>query len=124
MVDNRKIKIGMSLLVVILFCGASIVQATVPGQTSYQGRLTDDVGTPLDGTFTMRFYLYDALTDGTSLWDEVQSVAVTDGIYNVQLGSVSALDSSVFAVGEVYLEVAIYNDDTTIWETLSPRYSA
>ena len=121
MADHRKVKIGTTLLAIILFCCASVLQAAVPDQMSYQGRLTDDVGTPLNGTFTIRFYLYEALASGTSLWDEEQSVPVTDGIYNVQLGSVNPLDSTDFAGGEVYLEISIYNVDTASWETLSPR---
>lgn len=96
-------------------------QANVPDQSTYQGRLTDDVGTPLDGTFTMRFYLYDVLTSGSSLWYEEQSVVVTDGVYNVQLGSMNPLGSNIFSGDEVYLEVAIYNAGTATWETLSPR---
>jgi len=108
-------------MIVFLFCWATLIQAAVPQQINYQGRLTDAVGKPLDGTYTIRFYLYDAPTGGTLLWNEEQSVVVADGIYNVQLGSVSALDSDVFAGDEVYLEVVIYNAATTNWETLSPR---
>ncbi len=110
--------VGAVLLITMFPLMAS---AQVPETINYQGKLTDDVGAPWDGICTVRFYLYDALTGGTSLWDEQQSVLVNDGIYNVQLGSVNPLDSDVFAGDEVYLEVVIYSGGTTNGETLSPR---
>jgi hypothetical protein len=42
-------------------------------------------------------------------------VAVFDGIYNVLLGSVTALDASVFSGDDRWLEVKVGDD------TLSPR---
>jgi len=119
MTDNLKKNIAMTLLIGSLLCWAAVVQAAVPGQVSYQGMLTDDVGMPLEGTYSVHFYLYDAV--GTLVWDEQQSVVVTDGIYNVQLGAVNPLGASVFSGGQAYLGVAIYNAATTSWEDLSPR---
>jgi len=119
MTGNLKKNIAMTRLVGCLLCWAALVQAAVPGQISYQGMLTDDVGMLLEGTYSVRFCLYDAV--GTLVWDEQQSVVVTDGIYNVQLGAVSPLGASVFSGGELYLGVAIYNAATTSWEDLSPR---
>ena len=34
-------------LIVLFFCFASSVQAAVPGLISYQGMLTDELGTPV-----------------------------------------------------------------------------
>jgi hypothetical protein len=121
MTENQKLNRGIMLIILILFCSMHLVHAAVAGQVSYQGMLTDDAGTPLDGTYAMRLYLYGTIIGGTSLWDEQQSVVVTDGVYNVQLGAVNPLDSSDFSGDEIYLEVAIYNATTTTWETLSPR---
>ncbi len=44
-----------------------------------------------------------------------------DRIYNVQLGYMTPIDPNVFVGEEVYLEVGIYNADTSAWETLYPR---
>jgi hypothetical protein len=121
MIGNRKLNIVMTLFSVVLLCCASVAQATVPEEISYQGQLTDAVGAPLEGTYDVWFYLYDAPSGGILLWDEQQSVVVTDGIYNVQLGAVSPLEVTVFSGNTVYLEVVIYNPATTTWETLSPR---
>jgi hypothetical protein len=70
--------------------------ADVPNLLNYQGRLTDPSGNPKNGTFTMQFALYDAATGGNQLpsgspWSETQSVTVTDGVFNVLLGSVTPL---------------------------------
>ena len=117
--DRKRVLLWTSMVLLSLFMVGSVW--AVPGLINYQSKLTDAAGTPLDGTYTMEFYLYTAPTGGTLLWDEQQSVAVTEGIYTVQLGSVTPLDSNVFAGDEVYLEVAIYNPATASWETLSPR---
>jgi len=58
----------------------------VPKQISYQGYLTDDLGIPVGGDHVMVFSIYDDSSTGTALWWEEQTVAVTDGIFSVQIG--------------------------------------
>ncbi|MEE4111944.1 MAG: hypothetical protein V2I40_03955 [Desulfobacteraceae bacterium] len=82
--------------------------------------MTDGDGLPLpNGTYTMNFFLFDAALGGNQLWNspcgEQQEVTVAGGIYNVQLGAVQPLDSSVFDGGVAWLEVVIEG------EILSPR---
>jgi hypothetical protein len=62
--------------------------AEIPRMISYQGRVTDSGGTPVpDGTYTMRFRIYDAETGGTLEWDSGnRSIAVSDGVFNLLLG--------------------------------------
>jgi hypothetical protein len=53
---------------------------------NYQGQLTSPAGVALDGTFPMRFQLYDDLTGGVLLWDTgVFNVEVDHGLFNVAL---------------------------------------
>jgi hypothetical protein len=60
--------------------------APVAGQINYQGKLTNPAGAALDGTFPMRFQLYNDPAGGTLLWDSgVISVAVDHGLFNVVL---------------------------------------
>ncbi|PJC57141.1 MAG: hypothetical protein CO025_14910, partial [Ignavibacteria bacterium CG_4_9_14_0_2_um_filter_37_13] len=67
-----------------------IVLAQVPQTISYQGILTDAGGTNVpDGNYDLTFKLYDALN--TELWTEIQTTAVSKGIFNVILGSVNPL---------------------------------
>jgi len=55
---------------------------------SYQGKVTDTGGTPVaDGSYTMRFRIYDAVSGGNLEWDSgAMSVSVSGGIFNVLLG--------------------------------------
>jgi hypothetical protein len=60
---------------------------------NYQGYLTDATGTPLNETVNMSFYLYREETDGDPLWWENQNgIVVSEGIFNVILGSSVPLD--------------------------------
>jgi hypothetical protein len=60
--------------------------ATVTESISYQGRLTDNNGVPLTGSYTMRFFLYDASIGGTALYDSGNlNINVSDGVFTVPL---------------------------------------
>ncbi len=73
---------------ILTFCFlASPVWAEVPRTISYQGSLKQTDGTPVDGTVSMQFALYDSLSGGSALWSETQSVSVNNGIYSVVLGA-------------------------------------
>ncbi|MBU0910492.1 MAG: hypothetical protein KJ717_13080, partial [Proteobacteria bacterium] len=92
----------------------------VPQNINFQGKLTDSAELPLNGTFNMQFFLCDAVTGGTCFWNETQAVTMTNGIYDVQLGKDVAFPSGLFAT-ELFLEVRIYNVNTTTWEVFDPR---
>jgi hypothetical protein len=79
------------LLLVLLPTGFAL--AEVPQTTTYQGLLTDASGSPVtDGDYSLTFRIFDAETGGTELWSETQpSVAVSGGLFKVQLGSVTPL---------------------------------
>lgn len=94
----------------------SVAQAEVPAMMSYQGRLQDSQGAPLDGTFDMIFAIYDVATEGTALWTETQSVAVNEGHFIVLLGSVESLPVDLFSAQVRYLGVTIGADPE-----MSPR---
>lgn len=91
------------LLNLILFCGPRFSEAA-PNLINYQGELADSGGTPVpDGSYTMIFRIFDAAVAGTPLWEESQSVATANGIYNVLLGSgtinpsYGAFDATLFS---------------------------
>jgi hypothetical protein len=86
---------------------------------SYQGMLTDQSGMPINGTTTMAFSLYDALTAGNLLWGpENQTVQVSEGLFHVLLGSVEAIDPADL-LGDLWLEITVNGEALTPREQLA-----
>jgi hypothetical protein len=73
---------------ILLLTLSGAAQSDIPKVISYQGKVTDTGGSPVvDGSYNMRFWIYDAATGGAILWDSgAQSVYVSGGIFNVLLG--------------------------------------
>jgi hypothetical protein len=97
--------LAVSVTAMVLF--SAIVASDVPQLLSYQGRLTDELGVPLDTSIAMTFVIYDAPSEGNAVWSETHSsVRIYDGLFNVLLGSGSSpLPDSVFIGTELYLGV-------------------
>ena len=77
-------------LLAALLCCAN-VQAQVPREINYQGYLTSPGGAPVSTSVTLVVKLYNAATGGAALFSETQTVSVTNGVFNVIIGSVTAL---------------------------------
>ena len=87
---------------------------TLPTKMNFQGRITNASGTILaNGTYNMRFRIWNAASGGATQWTEdrlvsaAQGVTVTNGQFTVQLGSVTALNASVFTSSSLYFEVEL-----------------
>jgi hypothetical protein len=82
---------------------AAASTATIP----YQGRLADSGGSPLNGSYAMTFKLYNVANNGGALWTETwsggNSVSVSNGLFNVMLGSLTPMPQSLFS------------DNTSLW---------
>lgn len=73
-----------------------VAGADQPSTIGFQGYLEEN-GSPVTGTKSITFTLYDAATGGNSVWSETQgTVSVENGLYSVQLGSSTALDPDDF----------------------------
>lgn len=75
-----------AVLAAASLCFGDAAMAAPVRHIAYQGKLTQ-AGQAVNATVSMTFRLYDAVSGGTLLWSETQSVAVGNGIYAVQLGS-------------------------------------
>src|ERR1051326_2280292 len=78
------------LLLLLILCRACIALAQttpVPPLMNFQGRLTRPDGTPVaDGTYTITFNLWDALTNGNKRWEQtLNPVPVKNGVFGVLL---------------------------------------
>ena len=96
--------------------------AGIPRQINYQGNLLDNNGTPVNGSIGMIFKFYTADTNGTLLFTEdrgtYDKVPVSNGIYNVLIGSVTSggIPASVFTSTD-----SLWLDVTVAGNVLSPR---
>ncbi len=97
------------LLVLALMCGFSHslkAQSSNP-KISIQGTLKTANGSSVsDGTYTLKFKLYNVRTGGTALWQEDTTVEVIGSIYSHYLGSVNALNPADFS-NTLYLGVTV-----------------
>jgi len=100
-----------------------------PLSFNYQGRMVDKTsGEPVDGTVNMTFRIYDG--DGVGailLWQETHTgVAVTNGIYNVHMGSgttnVGIFDPDLFAGNNRWLRKNTFSPWKLCHDTPNPSF--
>jgi hypothetical protein len=85
---------------------AAVTALAIPQTINYQGLLTQD-GTPVNGTRSVVFKIYDNAEAGSALWQETQNVSFTDGLFSVILGSTTSIPQTVFAGASRWLSVAV-----------------
>ncbi len=118
MIGRKVGKMGLLFLagVLIILAGCSLAP-----QMTYQGRLTDASGTPLNGAHRMQFRYYHDDNSGAAIYTDTKTVQVTDGLFDVVIGPTDA--SSGLSAEElsqpVWIEVEVANGVYT--ETLEPR---
>ncbi|MBN1915368.1 hypothetical protein JW796_00005, partial [Candidatus Dojkabacteria bacterium] len=122
---------------------SGLVSALIREEMSYSGKVTDSDGTNLttsdascivagssNDTCDFRFRIYDNSSGGNLLWEEIQSdieIGEYDGIFQVQLGSVTSLndiDLANFNRDDLWIEVEFDpsgNGDFSEGEVFSPR---
>ena len=114
------------LRLLILLCCAALAIADVPRELSYQGRLTDDVGTAVDTTADLTIVIFADEAGTTPLWQETHpDVTVVNGLFDVVLGSINPIPDTVFN-GEVrWLGMQIESGpmSTVLVPILSAAYS-
>ncbi len=121
------IPVAMVLLAFMLV--SSHLYAAKPWTITYQGTVTEFGGSPpSDGTYAMRFTLFDDESASSQKWQETHSggdaVQVTNGCYSVELGSISSFPANFFQDNpNLWLEVEIDldGDGFETSEKYSPR---
>lgn len=107
----------------VLFVLNSANAAFTP-EINYQGKLTDSVGTNLDGNYNLKFRLCQDINCASPLWTEtyegVNKVNIASGLFSVMLGSLTSLASIDFNQN-LYLEVNVGGSGAPSYETLLPR---
>ena len=116
------------LMIFVLFLAFNAYNNTVLAefnpQISYQGKLTDLAGDPLNGDYNLRFRICSNANCDVAYWTEervgVNKVTISDGAFSLMLGEVQSLEGFDFNQ-TLYFEVAIGGTGVPVWEELLPR---
>lgn len=85
---------------------ATHAHANDPPTMSWQGELVDGESSPISGVFPLTFKLYVRADSTAPMWQESRFVTVQEGMYDVQLGSLTPIPAD--AIGrDLFLAVEI-----------------
>ena len=113
----------MKKFILLLILLPIITLAQIPQTMNYQGRLEDNSGNPVsDGNYTIVFSIYDAATNGNSLWTETRTVTTEDGFFNLTLGESTAIN--INSNQQIWLNISIGGNDLTPRTKLSGSLSS
>lgn len=91
--------------------------AQIPRTLSYQGVLTDTVGSPKpDGSYSFTFRIYPSSSGGSALWNEAKTLQTKRGLFSTQLGDVISFPVALSFGQQYWLSVQVGADPE-----LSPR---
>jgi hypothetical protein len=77
----------LAVYTAISLIACSLASAEIPQLISYQGKVTEGSQPVADGSYTMRFRIYNDPSSGTLRWDSGnQAVQVTNGVFSILLG--------------------------------------
>lgn len=113
----------MKKFILLLILLPIITLAQIPQTMNYQGRLEDNSGNPVsDGNYTIVFTIYDAATNGNSLWTETRTVTTEYGFFNLTLGENTAIN--INSNQQIWLNISIGGNDLTPRTKLSGSLSS
>lgn len=103
--------------VFLVICSATLVHAQGTSFT-YQGRLNDGTG-PANGTYDLRFSVYDAATSGTAVGGPLvmSTTAVSNGLFTVALD----FGGTVFNGSARWLAIEVRTNGASSFISLNPR---
>jgi hypothetical protein len=109
--------ISLLILLGILASSTSLI-AQVPRTISFQGVLTDGTGEAIsDGQHELLIRLYDSQQGGQVVFTETHFTEVTDGLFNILIGSVSLIPSFLEFDQAYFLGIAVDNDPELVPRT-------
>ncbi|MBK9605958.1 MAG: hypothetical protein IPO58_05820 [Betaproteobacteria bacterium] len=99
------------VLTMIVAVIPAAVRGAVPHVLNFQGYLTTSNGTPVTATVSMQFKLYASDTGGSPIYSETQpSVAVTNGQFNVVIGTPGPIPDNVPFDQPYWLAITVGGD--------------
>ena len=100
-------KFVSTMLTILVFFITPNLYAAVPGTMNYQGYITDDTGIPVNATVNVSFRIYNVETGGADLWNETDSVTISDGKFSTQLGDATSFPVGLFDTTVLYLGIEV-----------------
>jgi hypothetical protein len=98
-------------VLVLLFTDVTAGQPVFPTTLPFQGRLVKQIGGNVNGVEKLTFRLYTLPAGGAPVWTEVQpAVAVTNGLFKTEIGTVTALPVALFDGRTFHLGVQVGTD--------------
>ena len=98
------------ILILAVLIG-SVSAADVPQTINIQGMLRDaDREIVPDGSYAVTFSIYDAENGGSPLWTSLRTIAVTEGLFSVNLGSETAFPADLFDQTDLWLGLQVESD--------------
>lgn len=115
---KNRLLVFLAVLLGLILAGCS---AGLFPQMTFQGRLTDQNGDPLNGQVSIRFSYFHEQTGGTAIYNENRSITVEDGLFNTVIGPSTAVGGLTpkDLAEPVWVELRV--TDGVITETLTPR---
>jgi hypothetical protein len=114
----------LTALLTAIILGLAFKVYAAPNLINYEGRLTDSSGSPLTGTYNLRFSITADLAGSTTVWgpEANNNVTVANGVFAVVLGETTPITTAEFSSDVRYLKLEIANPptSTTNYETLTP----
>jgi hypothetical protein len=93
----------------------TFLPAQVPHRISYQGILTDNIGTPKpDGEYTFTFSFYRTESGGTAIWSESKVLQVSKGLITTQLGDHNPFSSGIDFMSPYWLGIKVGEENELV----------
>jgi hypothetical protein len=103
---SNKYLVLFAVIALISLTAGIATAAVVTNSITYQGKLTNAAGSPLTGTYSVTFKLYDASTGGTTLSTDTHSVTATNGLFTTTI----AVNSAVINGRSLWLGIKVGSD--------------
>lgn len=90
-----------------------LAKAATDTSLTIQSKLVNSNGTNVtNGSYSFRFLFYTVASSGSNVWSEDQTLTVTDGIVNAELGSVTPFAANLFDNSDLYLQICLNANGT------------
>ncbi|MFQ3675983.1 MAG: hypothetical protein SNJ64_05525, partial [Endomicrobiia bacterium] len=79
-------KLKIKILTMIMFFAT--ISFAVSDYLTFQGKLTDSAGEPLDGSYDIKLNFYEVSSGGNFVWStEVANVLIESGLYSIEIST-------------------------------------